>query len=414
MEHRRDELDLLLVALGQLLGPPAREVLGRGTARSHGRRLAPRDVRRHALEAREEDELVQDPHPRVQPALLRQVAPRRARQQVGVGAAPGDPALVGASRTPRVIRIVVVLPAPFAPRKPNTWPGGTSNDEVVEGDDGAEALGEVVDDKGHPAASIPARMPRDRSSRGRSGRAGAGYDRIVQDDPRTPPSGSTRSAPRGPSASNGPTATRPAMTRAPPLAVSVRVLPGRGGMPGWLDTNPTLTGEQTRLVDVALVGDYALQPTWGDGHPTGYHTYMLLRERCPCEALHAPEREARVLAASPATGAGTPLAWRARMIIATTPYIAGYRVGETKGQVFGLVVRSRGLGGNFVAGLRSIVGGEIHEYTSLLEDTRRQAIDRMVQNATLVGGNAVDVDALRRVRARPGRCPRSSPTGPPS
>ena len=38
-------------------------------------------------------------------------------------------------------------------------------------------------------------------------------------------------------------------------------------MPGWLDTNPTLTAEQTRLVDLALVGNYAIQPTWGDGHP---------------------------------------------------------------------------------------------------------------------------------------------------
>lgn len=77
------------------------------------------------------------------------------------------------------------------------------------------------------------------------------------------------------------------------------------------------------------------------------------------------------------------------MIIATTPFVAGHRVVETKGQVFGLVVRSRGLGGNLVASLRSIAGGEIHEYTSLFEDTRRQAIDRMVQNATLVGANAV-------------------------
>ena len=42
-----------------------------------------------------------------------------------------------------------------------------------------------------------------------------------------------------------------------------------------------------------------------------------------------------------------------------------------------------------MASLRSIAGGEIHEYTSLLEDTRRQAIDRMVQNATMVGANAV-------------------------
>jgi uncharacterized protein YbjQ (UPF0145 family) len=77
------------------------------------------------------------------------------------------------------------------------------------------------------------------------------------------------------------------------------------------------------------------------------------------------------------------------MIVATTPFVAGHRVTETKGQVFGLVVRSRGLAGNFTAGLRSLVGGEIHEYTQLLEDTRRQAIDRLVQNATLMGANAV-------------------------
>ena len=77
------------------------------------------------------------------------------------------------------------------------------------------------------------------------------------------------------------------------------------------------------------------------------------------------------------------------MIVATTPYVAGYRVTETKGQAFGLVVRSRGMAGNIAAGLRSIVGGEIREYTELLEDTRRQAIDRLVQNATLMGANAV-------------------------
>jgi uncharacterized protein YbjQ (UPF0145 family) len=77
------------------------------------------------------------------------------------------------------------------------------------------------------------------------------------------------------------------------------------------------------------------------------------------------------------------------MIITTTPYAGGYRVSEVKGHVFGLVVRSRGFAGNLSASLRSIVGGEIHEYTELLEDTRRQAVDRMVQNATLMGANAV-------------------------
>ncbi|MDQ6931839.1 MAG: heavy metal-binding domain-containing protein [Candidatus Eremiobacteraeota bacterium] len=77
------------------------------------------------------------------------------------------------------------------------------------------------------------------------------------------------------------------------------------------------------------------------------------------------------------------------MIVVTTEDVAGYRIVETHGQVFGVVVRSRGLGGNIIAGLRSLVGGEIHEYTSLLEDTRRQAVDRMVQNATSMGANAV-------------------------
>lgn len=63
---------------------------------------------------------------------------------------------------------------------------------------------------------------------------------------------------------------------------------GEAGLPGWLDSRPTLSAEQTRLVDVALVGGYAIAPTWGDGHHTGYYTYALLREQCPC-----PEDAAR-------------------------------------------------------------------------------------------------------------------------
>src|SRR5438552_9358215 len=77
------------------------------------------------------------------------------------------------------------------------------------------------------------------------------------------------------------------------------------------------------------------------------------------------------------------------MLVTTTENVPGQRRKQTLGEVFGVVVRSRGLGGNIMAGLRSIVGGEIHEYTQLLEDTRRQALDRMVQNATLMGANAV-------------------------
>ena len=77
------------------------------------------------------------------------------------------------------------------------------------------------------------------------------------------------------------------------------------------------------------------------------------------------------------------------MQIVTTESIAHYRIVETKGQVFGVVVRSRGLGGNIIASLRSIMGGEINEYTQLVEETRRHAIDRMVQNAQAMGADAV-------------------------
>ncbi len=77
------------------------------------------------------------------------------------------------------------------------------------------------------------------------------------------------------------------------------------------------------------------------------------------------------------------------MIVVTSENVAGYRVKESKGQVFGVVVRSRGLGGNIMAGLRSIVGGEITEYTQLLEEARRHAVDRMVQNANTMGANGI-------------------------
>jgi uncharacterized protein YbjQ (UPF0145 family) len=77
------------------------------------------------------------------------------------------------------------------------------------------------------------------------------------------------------------------------------------------------------------------------------------------------------------------------MLVVTTEKVVGHRVTEMKGQCFGVVVRSRGLGGNIMAGLRSIVGGEIDEYTQLVEEARRHAVDRLVRNATAMGANAV-------------------------
>jgi uncharacterized protein YbjQ (UPF0145 family) len=77
------------------------------------------------------------------------------------------------------------------------------------------------------------------------------------------------------------------------------------------------------------------------------------------------------------------------MIITTTENIPGTRVVKTLGQVFGLTVRSRNVGSNIIAGLKSIAGGEIKSYVKLNEDSRRQALDRMVQNAAAMGANAV-------------------------
>lgn len=77
------------------------------------------------------------------------------------------------------------------------------------------------------------------------------------------------------------------------------------------------------------------------------------------------------------------------MIVVTTEAVHGYTIEQSIGQVFGVVVRSRGLGGNITAAFRSLVGGEIKEYTEMLEDARKSAIDRMIQNATAMGANAV-------------------------
>lgn len=75
--------------------------------------------------------------------------------------------------------------------------------------------------------------------------------------------------------------------------------------------------------------------------------------------------------------------------VVTTENVAGHQVEETLGQVFGVTARSRGLVGNFVASLRTIIGGEITEYTQLLEDGRRHAVDRMVRNAKRMNADAI-------------------------
>jgi DUF971 family protein len=75
---------------------------------------------------------------------------------------------------------------------------------------------------------------------------------------------------------------------------------GEAGMPGWLDSKPTLTADQTVLVDIQLVGQYAVAPSWADGHHTGYYTFALLRDRCACDDCTA--RRVRVEGSSTAPG----------------------------------------------------------------------------------------------------------------
>src|ERR1700751_3578034 len=77
------------------------------------------------------------------------------------------------------------------------------------------------------------------------------------------------------------------------------------------------------------------------------------------------------------------------VLVTTTERPAGYEVRQALGQVFGVVVRSRGLGGNIMAGLPALGGGETVEYTRLVEDPRRHAVDRMIENARAMGANAV-------------------------
>lgn len=85
----------------------------------------------------------------------------------------------------------------------------------------------------------------------------------------------------------------------------------------------------------------------------------------------------------------TPYRPPSDFIAVTTPFVPGYRILDTLGTTFGLIVRSRGLGQNIWAFFRSWGGGEIKVYTTLLAQVRQQAIERMCQHAKSLGANAV-------------------------
>src|SRR5207253_11346670 len=77
------------------------------------------------------------------------------------------------------------------------------------------------------------------------------------------------------------------------------------------------------------------------------------------------------------------------MLITTANDLPGHEITETLGEVFGLTVRSRNIGSQLGAGLKSILGGELKGMTKALSDSRQQVMERVVGEAEGKGGNAV-------------------------
>jgi len=77
------------------------------------------------------------------------------------------------------------------------------------------------------------------------------------------------------------------------------------------------------------------------------------------------------------------------VIVVTSNYVPGYKIKRIIGLTWGLIVRSRGVGGNLSASLKSIVGGEINAYTRLLNESRMQAVERLIEHAKSLGANGV-------------------------
>jgi uncharacterized protein YbjQ (UPF0145 family) len=77
------------------------------------------------------------------------------------------------------------------------------------------------------------------------------------------------------------------------------------------------------------------------------------------------------------------------IIITTTNDLPGYEVVEVHGEVFGLIVRARNVFSNIGASFRTVFGGEAKGYTSLLVDSRNEAVERLKDATRARGGNAV-------------------------
>ena len=77
------------------------------------------------------------------------------------------------------------------------------------------------------------------------------------------------------------------------------------------------------------------------------------------------------------------------MLITTQDEFDDYRIIKTLGLARGNTIRARHIGKDIMAGLRTIIGGEITEYTKMLAESREQALDRMVKQAEELGADAI-------------------------
>ncbi len=77
------------------------------------------------------------------------------------------------------------------------------------------------------------------------------------------------------------------------------------------------------------------------------------------------------------------------MILTNVDFVPGKKIVEHFGLVSGSTVRARHIGSDMVASFKNMVGGELKGYTQLLTDARKQAIERMVEQANQLGANAV-------------------------
>jgi len=77
------------------------------------------------------------------------------------------------------------------------------------------------------------------------------------------------------------------------------------------------------------------------------------------------------------------------MIISNTENVPGQDIVEFYGVVTGNTVRAKHVGRDIMAGLKNIVGGELKGYTELLQDSRQEATDRMIEQAQSMGANAI-------------------------